>query len=292
MKLRRKLCHAIEILFLLGAAIFAHASVSDADLENHYGDLVLTMREAYSGACLQFDPAGKPIGTVAPGAWTVDAQLRVEKISLKDGVVHIQAHRLFLFYDPEIRQLRDVDTVKSGDHASSYFRDELDKWDTKMAMAEIEVDCGKAQPEMADVVKAMNVVFLTPDEPLTAVVPNFWRMWLERKQQSTRQIVNPTAEEAKVAKVGGDVSPPRATFAPYPDYSEIARQAKYQANSVLWLVIGVDGVPQDIRIAKPAGMGLDEQAVKVVQTWKFDPAKNHGSPVAVQINVEVKFTLY
>jgi len=57
-------------------------------------------------------------------------------------------------------------------------------------------------------------------------------------------------------------------------------------------VVGADGIPRDIRIAKPAGMGLDEQAVKAVQRWRFDPAKKDGNPVAVQINVEVNFRLY
>ncbi|HEY4932364.1 MAG TPA: energy transducer TonB [Terriglobales bacterium] len=35
------------------------------------------------------------------------------------------------------------------------------------------------------------------------------------------------------------------------------------------------------------------QAVKAVQTWKFDPAERQGEPVPVMINnVEVNFKLY
>lgn len=292
MNFRGKLCHRLEVIVLLTVPILGHASVSDADLENQYSNKVLTMRGFYTGVSLHFDADGKPTGTVAPGAWTVDGQLRVEKISLKDGVVHIRGQRLFLFYDPETRQLRDVGTVKKGDKASKYFRSKVDKWDTKTGKTEIEVECGKAEPEMADVIKAMNAVFAAPDEPLTAAAPDFWRAWLERKQESTRQVVNPTTQEANVAKVGGGVSAPHAKWAPDPEYSEVARQAGYQATSVLWLVVGADGMPQNVRIGKPAGMGLDEQAVKAVQTWRFNPAKKDGSPVAVQINVEVNFKLY
>ena len=60
---------------------------------------------------------------------------------------------------------------------------------------------------------------------------------------------------------------------------------------VLWMVVGVDGRAHDITVARSLGHGLDEQAVKAVQKWRFEPAKRKGKPVPVQINVEVKFRL-
>ncbi len=93
-------------------------------------------------------------------------------------------------------------------------------------------------------------------------------------------------------RVGGGVSAPRALFAPDPEYSEEARKAKYQGTVVLWVVVGPDGRPKDIRVQRTLGMGLDEKAVEAVRTWKFEPARLNGNPVAVQINVEVNFRLY
>ena len=92
--------------------------------------------------------------------------------------------------------------------------------------------------------------------------------------------------------MGGGVSAPKAIFTPDPEYSEEARKAKYQGVVVLWLVIGADGHPQQIRVARPLGMGLDEKAIEAVRTWRFDPARKDGQPVAVQMNVEVSFRLY
>ena len=37
---------------------------------------------------------------------------------------------------------------------------------------------------------------------------------------------------------------------------------------------------------------MDEKAVQAVRTWRFEPAKKDGLPVAVQINIEVNFRLY
>jgi TonB family protein len=95
-----------------------------------------------------------------------------------------------------------------------------------------------------------------------------------------------------VFRVGGGVSAPKALYAPDPEYSEEARKAKYQGTCVLWLVVGPDGRPRDIKIARSLGLGLDEKAIEAVKTWKFEPAMKDGKPVAVQINVEVSFRLY
>ena len=93
-------------------------------------------------------------------------------------------------------------------------------------------------------------------------------------------------------RVGGGVSAPRPIYSPDPEYSDEARKAKYQGTVVLWLIVGPDGRPRDIRLARSLGMGLDEKALEAVRTWRFDPARKDGQPVSVQINVEVTFRLY
>jgi len=95
-----------------------------------------------------------------------------------------------------------------------------------------------------------------------------------------------------VFRVGGGVSAPRILSDPEPEYSEEARKAKYQGVCVLWLVVGPDGRPRDIKVARSLGLGLDEKAIEAVKNWKFEPAMKDGKPVAVQINVEVNFHLY
>jgi outer membrane biosynthesis protein TonB len=39
-------------------------------------------------------------------------------------------------------------------------------------------------------------------------------------------------------------------------------------------------------------MGLDEKAIEAIALWRFEPGRNDGIPVAVQVNVEVNFTLF
>jgi TonB family protein len=93
-------------------------------------------------------------------------------------------------------------------------------------------------------------------------------------------------------RVGGGVSAPRVLSDPDPEYSEEARQAKYQGTVVLWVVIDPEGRPRDVRVSRALGMGLDEKAVEAVRKWRFQPAMKDGHPVAVIVNIEVNFRLY
>jgi TonB family protein len=290
MNFSKQLGHHVGAVVLFMLSILAHGSVSDADLEKQYGEGVLTLREFYPGEHLHFDAAGRLSSAAIPGAWTLDGQVRVKDISLKDGVVHIRGQRLFLFLDPENQRLRDVGSVTKKDKARKFFRrKKVDEWAAKKARVEIEVECGVAQPQMADVTKAMNVVFLAPGEVLTEVMPDFWKNYLEPNMHNANEALR---DQEPIAHVGNGVSPPHPTYQPDPSYSELARQAGYEAVSVLRLIVDRVGLPKNIRIAKPAGMGLDEQAVNAVRTWRFDPAQKDGNPVAVRIVVEVAFKVF
>jgi periplasmic protein TonB len=94
-------------------------------------------------------------------------------------------------------------------------------------------------------------------------------------------------------QVGGGISAPVATYDPNPDFSDEARRAKYQGVCLVSLIVDAQGNPQDIRVTRALGMGLDEKAVEAVRTWKFKPAMKDGkTPVPVEINIEVNFRLY
>lgn len=109
--------------------------------------------------------------------------------------------------------------------------------------------------------------------------------------QSSQTPESPNPSPEKIYRVGGAVNAPRAIVTPDPEYSEEARQAHYSATSVLWLIVGSDGVPRGVKVARRAGKGLDEKAVEAVRQWRFQPALKDGHPVAVQINIEVNFRL-
>ena len=92
--------------------------------------------------------------------------------------------------------------------------------------------------------------------------------------------------------VGDGVSMPRPIYAPEPEFSEEARIAKFQGEVTLLVTIGTDGRARNLTVVRSLGMGLDEKAKEAVRTWRFDPARKDGRPVAVQMNIIVNFHLF
>jgi TonB family protein len=94
-----------------------------------------------------------------------------------------------------------------------------------------------------------------------------------------------------VYKIGGGVSQPRLVSKVEPEYSEEARKAKWQGTVVLSLVVDDKGQPQQIKVAKSLGLGLDQKAIEAVEKWRFEPGKKDGKAVAVYATIEVNFRL-
>jgi periplasmic protein TonB len=95
-----------------------------------------------------------------------------------------------------------------------------------------------------------------------------------------------------VYRIGGGVSAPVPIFTPEAEFSDEARRAKYQGVCLISLIVDAQGNPQNPRVVRPLGMGLDEKALEAVRKYKFKPAMKGGKPVAVMMSIEVNFRLY
>jgi TonB family protein len=94
-----------------------------------------------------------------------------------------------------------------------------------------------------------------------------------------------------VYRIGGGVSSPQLVFKVEPEYSEEARKAKFQGTVVLYVVVDEKGLPRDLKVVRPLGLGLDEKAIEAVTKWRFKPGYKDGRPVAVAATIEVNFRL-
>jgi protein TonB len=94
-------------------------------------------------------------------------------------------------------------------------------------------------------------------------------------------------------RIGGGVSAPQPLNSVEAEFSDEARRAKYQGVVLISLIVDAQGNPQNPRVVRPLGMGLDEKALEAVRKYKFRPAYKQGvGPVPVMITVEVNFRLY
>lgn len=86
---------------------------------------------------------------------------------------------------------------------------------------------------------------------------------------------------------------PTCLYCPTPLYTDEARQSKLQGMVTLVVLVGADGRPADLRVAKGIGFGLDERAMEAVRGWRFAPARDSARrTVATWVTIEVVFRLF
>ncbi|HEY1493290.1 MAG TPA: TonB family protein [Candidatus Solibacter sp.] len=85
--------------------------------------------------------------------------------------------------------------------------------------------------------------------------------------------------------------PPKLIHKVEPVYTEAARAARYRGTAMLWVTVDAQGMPVDISVVSPIGMGLEQKAIEALRQWRFKPGEKNGKPVAVRATVEVNFRM-
>ena len=125
--------------------------------------------------------------------------------------------------------------------------------------------------------------------PLTAALQELL------KQPALSFVRSPDAIPAEpgILQPGVDgASLPVCVFCPSPDYTDLARAAKYRGTVELSLIVTKDGAVNSVLVLKGAPFALTQKAIDAVQKWKFKPAKFHGQSVPVRVPVDIEFQLY
>jgi periplasmic protein TonB len=94
-----------------------------------------------------------------------------------------------------------------------------------------------------------------------------------------------------VMSVGGGVSAPEVIHSVQPQFTPDARRENFQGVVAVQLIVDSQGFPQDVRVVRHLGMGLDEEAIAAVKQYKFRAATYEGHSVAVQMVIDVNFRL-
>lgn len=87
------------------------------------------------------------------------------------------------------------------------------------------------------------------------------------------------------------IHPPSQVFAPEPEYPRSASLGKKDGYVSIGLVVGIDGVPHDVKVVSSTDKDFDANAIAAVQRWRFKPATKGGQPLEVPIEVQIAFHL-
>jgi TonB family protein len=260
------------LLSILWASLGAFAQTSSAEikqaLESRYKGRIFYIRDFPENILLRFDTAGRPLAAVTPGPWTLGL-IEVQQIDVNPSEVVLRGPRVGLQYNKKKKTLIPKRVVNDQ---------------TQIHISRIEKD-------EAEVLKGDWHEVLIPSNRLIArLLPEPWQRFARMPVGTDPAKEEPTAEPG-IFRVKEGVSPPKPISTPDPKYSRYASRLNTRGTSILSLVVGVDGKPQKMEVKVPLGMGLDEQVMKAVETWRFEPAKKDGVPVPVRITVEVNFDL-
>jgi TonB family protein len=95
-----------------------------------------------------------------------------------------------------------------------------------------------------------------------------------------------------LCRVGKMVSAPVPLLTPQAEFSEEARRAGIQGEVYVSVIVDASGNPENPRVVKSLGHGLDEKAIEAVKKYRFKPALKAGTPVPVMITIAVNFRPY
>lgn len=92
---------------------------------------------------------------------------------------------------------------------------------------------------------------------------------------------------------GDGVTYPRIVKEVKPVYTDAARKERIQGTVMMDVVVRSDGTVGDVNVTKSLDkeFGLDDEAVRAVKQWVFDPGTKDGKAVAVLVQIEMSFTL-
>ena len=136
-----------------------------------------------------------------------------------------------------------------------------------------------------------NIYSEVPD-PVGVTDPDFEAYTLKRFGLEV-DAAHAIAQAGGLYQVGGRVSAPVVIHSVEAQFSDVARRAKYQGVCLVSLTVDAQGNPQNVRVTRSLGMGLDEKAIEAVQQYRFRPAMLDGeTPVPVAITMEISFRQY
>lgn len=96
-----------------------------------------------------------------------------------------------------------------------------------------------------------------------------------------------------VIRAGKDVAHPRLVFEAKPNYTGDAMRNRIEGVLFMEAVVETDGSVGEVRVTRSLDKeyGLDDQAVRAVKRWRFEPATRDGEPVPVLVEIEMSFVI-
>jgi TonB family protein len=123
---------------------------------------------------------------------------------------------------------------------------------------------------------------------MMAAMPDFWKLYYQ--SVATKSDYRPSDPTILRQNTVDQKAQLLTSFEP--ESNDFAQAAGVAGMAQYHTVVGSDGKPGDIAVARPIGFGLDENAVAAIRKAKFSPAIKDGKPVPVMLDLNVQFRIF
>ncbi len=101
----------------------------------------------------------------------------------------------------------------------------------------------------------------------------------------------PVREIRQVEPIAGDIAPSVAEYTTPPLYSDEARRRGIEGVVLVRAAIDASGRVRDAEVTQGLGAGLEQNALVALRQWRFHPGTRNGAAVAMDVEIEITFTL-
>ena len=268
-----KLFVSVVLASLLAAPL--NGQVGSAKLQFVLNDLlmhkILLMRGFPKGDVIQYDEKGK-LRKEDPGTWTIYGAIQINDVEIQADSIQIFGNRLVI-------------TFPNGEPRREY-----------AAGRAVTLQIKRDPNNEKETVNALAVVFLNNADPLTRLLPEYWRYFarkldLAAGHKGSEAELPITLDGKKIYAAGAQATIPSIipSSQKMPITPPLARANGITGVTTLWIIVAPDGHVAYVQVFKPFGFGFEEEAVKAILSWQYTPGTVDGQPVPVALKVEVPF---
>jgi len=236
---------------------------------------VVTLRIPCTSDVQHFDEDGNLRSKPHAGPWTLYGRLMVESVKTNGRQLELVGKRIWVrFIGDQMQNIVPNPAIP----------------------VEIDIDLPQGPNAATKTDAAMLKVLLGTGGKMSDIVPDYWKPYFAGVEGGAPPLTAREQFKAKLkasktdpSKISEGVSQGKLIHAVRPAYPRQAQMIGMSGSVKLHAVIGKDGRIHSLYIEKPVGAGMDDEAVKAVQKWRYKPYYIKGIPRDVETDITINF---
>jgi TonB family protein len=259
----------------------------------------LYLRGLWMGSNLEFDGAGKLLGTAHQWPFTLSG-IAVTGVSIQDKELIIRANRVALVANSEgVLERRNLSST-------TQIFPSLRRGDANRFIANLEVKLVVHADEDGSFDRPLKAIFANGFQELASIVPQYWSCYAEgyftsdtaatKAEKTVEECVKRrslSGPEAEIHREQAGFADARIASTVKPKFTQLAASVGVDGVSHVRFTVTQQGIPVGFQVVRAVGAGMDEETLKAVSEFKFQPATMNGVPVTSDLDVsQVYHTLH